>query len=521
MRHRLLVALVAALSCLGATPEEPEVEAPGLDLTDDGAAADGSGGAAALGTSFRSTLVAEGFRFNERVQRAYVADQRARAIDELARMGKPLPAEFLGWVDGDSEIEATVYGSARPSHVLLMLRSLSLDVGEPRFRRYKSWLLAAAVKNANRGPEADIRPRPPLRLVIPPDPRKPVDTRDPNRTLDADDHIVNFLEDNRIVASDVMYEAEWQVKFNATMAEKGLTVRVDCSMKLGPGTDREKRARLAKVMDAYRIFQAAYEAKGRSPREKDPRIGLAEWVVFQVDNHEAGRSKSRFPLDKAPWPVLTALLNPRLSLREAHHINAPNSGIIPDSRRKLNAFSTNMLKAVDVRPFPFAEGSWFMIKKHAGACGTRAMLASNQNKAQGLPSIAVSEIGHASWSEIAFFEKSGRFKMRFEGGGHDPDKLGIQLALPISRGRNMEKASNWIDFLEAVQRPGSVTSYMRSMMAYHTLQSLTPAEQAVHGAKLKADALALNPGNILLNGELSQNAAVAQQDRKKARQDRR
>ncbi|MFN7341460.1 MAG: hypothetical protein ACK5VI_10325 [Opitutia bacterium] len=521
MRPRPMVALLAALACLGAAPEEPEVEAPGIELADDGAAADGTGGAATVGTNFKSTLVAEGYRFNEKVQRAYVADQRARAMDELAKMGKPLPADFLAWVDGDPEVEATVYGSARPSHVLLMLRTLAIDVGEPRFRRYKSWLLAAAVKNANRGPEADIRPRPPLRLAVPPDPRKPVDTRDPKRIPDVNDAIINFLEDNRIVASDVMYEAEWQAKFNAAMAEKGFPVRVDCSMKLGPGTDREKRARLSKVMDAYRILQAAYEAKGRIPREKDPRIGLAEWVVFQVDNHEAGRSKSRFPLDKAPWPVLTALLNPRLSLREAHHINAPNSGIIPGNRRTLNAFSTNMLKAVDVRPFPFAEGSWFMVKKHGGACGTRAMLASNQNKAQGLPSIAVSEIGHASWAEIAYFEKGDRFKMRFEGGGHDPDQLGIQLALPISRGRNMEKASNWIDFLEAVQRPGSVTGYMRSMMAHHTLQSLTPAERAEHGATLKADALALNPGNILLNGDLAENAAAAQQERKKARQDRR
>jgi len=519
MRPLALALLGASLLANPAVGEE-EAEAPGLTLADDGAEADGTGAAAALGGDFRRVLVAEGYRFNEKVLRAYVENQRARAQAKLGAMGKTLPADFLAWVDGDPEVEATVYGSPEPAHVLLMLRSLSLDVGEPRFRRYKSWLLAAAVKNANRGPDADIAPRPPLRLVIPGDPRKPVDTRDPGRPRDANDAIVNFLEDNRIVASDVMYEADWQAKFNAAMAEQGFPARVDCSMRLGPGTPREKRERLAKVMAAYRLFQTAYEEKGRIPREKDPRIGLAEWVVFQVDNHEAGRSKSRFPLDKAPWPVLTALLNPRLSLREAHHINAPNSGIIPPDRRTLNAFSTEMLKAVDVRPFPFAEGSWFMIKKHGGACGTRAMLAAHQNKAQGLPSAPVGEIGHASWAEIAWFEKGGRFKLRFEGGGRDPDILSIHLALPISRGRDQERASNWAAFLEAVQHPGSVTSYMRSMMAWHALQSLTPGEQAAHGERLRADALALNPGNVLLSGAIERAAAEAQVDRRKARQRR-
>lgn len=514
-----------ALLCLGivllpAEPPEPETEfdAPGMTLDDDGGGADDTAGTATLGSDFRRTLVDEGYRFNQRVLRAYVADQRASALADLAKMGKRLPDDFLAWVDGDPEVEATVYGSPKPSHVLLMLRSLAIDVGEARFKRYKSWLLAAAVKNANRGPQADINPRPPLKLVIPPDPRQPVDTRDPNRRRDMEDVIINFLEDNQLVASDVMYSPVWQERFNAAMAEQGFPARVACSMKLGPGTDREKRARLAKVMEAYRLFQKAYEDKGRIPSRKDPRINLAEWVVFQVDNHESGRSRSSFPLDRAPWPVLTALLNPRLSLREAYHINAPNSGIIPADHRKLNAYSTEMLAAIDVRPFPFAEGSWFMIKKHGGACGTRAMLASNQNKAQGLPSAAIGEINHASWMEIDYFEKGGRFKMRFEGGGHDPDILSVHQALPISRGRDQERASNWSAFLEATQGPEGVTSYMRSMMAYQTLQALTPEERAEHGEQLKADALALNPGNVLLSGVIQRQAAEAAEDRRKARQ---
>ena len=46
--------------------------------------------------------------------------------------------------------------------------------------------------------EADITPREPLKLVINGDPRKPIDTKEPGRTLDLNDHIINFLNDNTI-----------------------------------------------------------------------------------------------------------------------------------------------------------------------------------------------------------------------------------------------------------------------------------------------------------------------------------
>ena len=473
--------------------------------------------AAEVSADFKAALAKAEYRFTPEVVTAYVEAQKAQARAELKALGKQLPAEFLGWVDGDGVVRATVYGSPKPSHVLLMLYSLSPDVGDPRYKRYKNWLLAAAVKNARQGPKANITPRAPLKLEIPGDPRQPVNTKDSSRPLDKNDHIINFLEDNKLVASDVMYNADWQQKFNASMAEKGQDARVNCSMKLGPGSQKEKRAKLKDVMAAYRMFQTAYEEKGRIPKQKDPRIGLREWVVLQVDNHESGKTRSGFPLDKAPWPVLTALLSPRLSLREAYNMNRGGGEAISKGHYKLNAFSTEMLKAVDVRPFPYAEGSWYMIKKHGGACGTRAMLAANQNKAYGLPSATVGEIGHASWVEFPYFKKSGRFRMKFEGGGHNPAVLSVHQALPISRGRQSEKASNWETFLDAIQSHGGVQPYMESMMAVYTLRSLNKDEQQKYGGTLKASALALHPGNILLSGEIEKNAAESVAKMKKER----
>ncbi len=92
-----------------------------------------------------------------------------------------------------------VYGvHHKPADVLLWLYSLRLDLGKAAFEEYRQLALAAAIVSAKEGLAADITPREPLKLVIPGDPREPVETKDPNRELDANDRIVNFLNDHTI-----------------------------------------------------------------------------------------------------------------------------------------------------------------------------------------------------------------------------------------------------------------------------------------------------------------------------------
>jgi hypothetical protein len=116
-----------------------------------------------------------------------------------------LPADFLAWIDGDRALRLSVYGSrADPLPVLLALRSLEIDLGTDTVRRdYTQLALAFAIQDSyaaradkgtgwNDGDGAtngsklpDITPRAPLSLVIPSDPRVPVDTKDTSRALDA------------------------------------------------------------------------------------------------------------------------------------------------------------------------------------------------------------------------------------------------------------------------------------------------------------------------------------------------
>ena len=139
------------------------------------------------------------YKFTPKVRQAFLACAKAQAKSDLQAQGKSLPDDFLAWIDADPQAEAGVYGAHhKASDVLLLLYSLRLDLGKDRFEKYRQLALATAIVYAKQELEADITPRPPLKLVINGDPRKPVDTTESGRTLDMNDHIINFLNANTI-----------------------------------------------------------------------------------------------------------------------------------------------------------------------------------------------------------------------------------------------------------------------------------------------------------------------------------
>jgi len=142
---------------------------------------------------------AEGYACTPKLRRAFLAYAKEQAIAALKAEGKSIPEDFLAWIESDPQVEAGVYGvHQEPEDVLLWLYSLRLDLGKAKFEEYRQLALAAAIVSAKEGMEADITPREPLKLVIPGDPRQPVDTKDPDRELDVHDHIINFLDENTI-----------------------------------------------------------------------------------------------------------------------------------------------------------------------------------------------------------------------------------------------------------------------------------------------------------------------------------
>jgi len=275
------------------------------------------------------------YKFTPKVRSAFLAYAKSQAQADLKAQGKSLPKEFLAWIDANSEIEASVYvAHDKSSDVLLQLYSLRLDLGRARFEKYRQLALSAAIVHAKQESQADITPRGPLKIVINGDPRKPINTKEPGRKLDINDHIINFLNDNTIeeevvaghkavvpelkydkrgvaipapkskkkpkkvpviekrkrslYAADVLASKALQTRFNAYMKSKGHPVDIDCGDRVIHWKSRDAvRGQQRKNIDAaYKLFRTAYEAKGLLPAERDPIPTPAERCIYIIRNYE-------------------------------------------------------------------------------------------------------------------------------------------------------------------------------------------------------------------------------------------
>jgi hypothetical protein len=118
----------------------------------------------------------------------------------------------------------------------------------------------------------------------------------------------------RLVAADVIERKELQEEFNAYLAKHGQDVHIDCGDGVIAPHHKEMitGAYAGGIKQAYDLFRAAYEAKGRLPESRDPSPTAAERAAFIVrnDSHfpaskDAHQKWGRFPVKSAPWPTMT------------------------------------------------------------------------------------------------------------------------------------------------------------------------------------------------------------------------
>jgi len=408
---------------------------------------------------------AEEYALTPKLRKAFLAYAKAQALADLKAEGKSLPVDFLAWIDSDPEVEAGVYGvHHKPGDVLLWLYSLRLDLGKAKFEQYRQLALAAAIVSAKQEMQADITPREPLKLVIPGDPRQPVDTKEPNRELDRNGHIINFLNENTIeeevvvghkeelpelkydergvaipapknpkprevpitetrtrtlYAADVLASADLQQKFNAYMKAKGQNVRIDCGEKIIHWNSRNmvRGEPYEKINEAYLLFRTAYEAKGLLPAKRDPFPSPAERCAYLIRNNEykfppelqAERKWPRFPLT-APWPILTMLVADDQPLRECEERWAAfrDKGEFLTQGEYIEGVAQQhaMQSARRLIPFPFTYATIQMMLKDGGVCGTMASIASRSNNILGIPASQAVQPGHCAMVAYHYDPKS-------------------------------------------------------------------------------------------------------------------
>lgn len=509
-------------------------------------------------TAAREAWVKEGFAFTPAVKDAVIADAQAQARRELEAEGKSLPPDFLTWVDADPVLKTTVYGARRDAAgILLMLRSLELDLGRDAVRKnYTQLALAMAVVAAKDGHAADISEREPLVLQIPGDPRKPMDTKDPNRTLDLNDHIINFLNDHTLeedvvvgqkeevpelkyddkgvaitapakkgkpkmipitekrtrtlYAADVIASEAWQEKFNAYLKEKGLTNRVECGERIihWKSSEMVRGEMNKKIGDAFKLFRTAYEAKGLLPAARDTLATPAERCAYLIRNNEhvfpadvqEQRKWPRFPLN-APWPVLTLLVDYSQPLREREErwIAFRDKGETKTYGEYIGSVAQqfDMQSARRIKPHPFTYGTIQMMLKDGGVCGTMANIGVRTYNVLGIPSSTAGQPGHCALVTFGFDQKTGTYACR-----------GGQYATAGDAGTGVH--ASWLFGDVDARRPmvyhqsiawavnHGLQGYLDSTVAHTFFKQLPEAERTAHGAKLLATASAMNPFNFLL-----------------------
>lgn len=557
----LVIALVAAArSPMHAKPSVPGTAAAPPPVTLD-----------SLGTpqakALRAALEKSGYQFSAEARAAYIGLARARALAELKETAVTLPDDFLAWVDSSPDLQATVYGARqRSSDVLRMLRSLELDLGQEVVRRrYTQLALAYAVVHAREAAGADLSDRPPLKLVIPGDPRKQVDTKDPSRAVDLNDHIINFLNDHApieeevvvghreelpelkyddkgvaipskakprkvpvkemrkrpITAADVMASKALQDDFNAYMKEKGQDLRIDCGDRVihRNRTEMIRGPEGAPILAAYRVFRAAYEAKGLLPAQRDPKPTPAEKFAFLIRNDgfrfpaEVNRPWPRFPLT-SPWPVMTLLAADSQPLRECEDIwlRYREKGELHTYGEYIGGIAQqfDFQSARRLSPYPFTYGTFQMMLKDGGVCGTMANIAVRSYLTLGIPATTAGQPGHCALISYGHDAKSNTYFCRggqYATGGDDnthPHTPWYFGEVNAPRSMVYHQSIAW-----AVN--AGLDSYHDSTIAYQIYLLLSESDRKDHGLTLLGSGMQLNPYNFLLIDAAQSQAAAPQE----------
>ncbi len=540
-------ALLSPVAPLSATslqhPPTPQAQDPALPAL----------GSSAEGRALLGALANAQYHLTPEVKTTYLRYAKAEALREVAAAGKSLPPDFLAWIDSDPAVQTTVYGARqKASNVLLMLRSLELDLGTAVVRKqYTQLALAMAVVEAKNGPSADLTPRQPMKMVIPGDPRHPVNTKATDRPLDVNDHIINFLEDHApiegdafgryqgppelkydengiaiitttktpkgvekvtrpLVAADVLESRELQDEFNAYMAAHGQSVHIDCGDHIiTPGQHAAIHGPNAQgILAAYKLFRTAYEAKGRLPASRDALATPAERCAFLIRNDAyhfpadtaAKRNWPRYPLT-APWPTLTLLAAASEPLREREEIwqRFVDTGEMLTYGEYIGdiAQQFDFQSARRVAPYPFTYGTFQMMVKDGGVCGTMANMGVRTYNALGIPSCTAGQPGHCALISFSYDQKTNTYACRggqYATGGDDATHPHVNWVFGDTDAR---RDMVWYQSVAWGVNAG-IQSYLDSMVAHDIYEVLPDAERKDHGLVVLASGLDLNPYNFSL-----------------------
>ncbi len=490
------------------------------------------------------------YRYHPAISRVYINYKRTEAMYELEKRKVKIPSAFIQWINKTPNVATAVYGTRENvADVIETLWALRLGLGAERFQKYTNLMLAGALFNSELKDKANnlramVRLKPSSELLK--DPRKPVNTRSKKRKLDANDHIINFLNSNKIksdhnasddklftelkydtrgiaisnkskssskgaklrnlYASDVFADPALQTKFNEYMKSKGFpNIKINCGNRLvhWKSTNMVGSER-GGIREAYELFKTAYEEKGLLPKTR-PLPTLSERFAFLIRNDQVKNvSKGpwpRFPLN-SPWPVLRLLTyNYKMqTLRECEErwVAFRNKGEMRCYGEYIGkvAQQYDMQSARRLAPYPFTYGSIQIIMKDGGVCGLMARMGTLTQLTLGIPAVQAGQPGHCALIVYHYDRKQRAYKCSIQ----QSVTAGPEGTWPHSNynfADSDRRLSMIYDQATAYAVNYSPVEFNNSLVAYNAFATLTDAEQKSFGGKYMSSIMKINPYNLL------------------------
>jgi hypothetical protein len=433
------------------------------------------------------------------VRAAYLDWSELTVLQSLSNAHQPIPADCIAEVQADPTLRDAMFAAIDPPDpsILQNYASLRAVLGAPFTAKYRSLIIAEAVATRTNG--ARVRPDPDLNgesAAPSPSPGSaPQPTPDPLVT-----GIASYMKQTGVTSLQLFQSQPDQQKLTAFLQ----------SQKIDPGLI----TKINKPDTFHNLLKKALVALDQRPPHRTPPPDAAAWLRYLTSIYEATpgsmpTTKSgdpirwpRFPIDRAPWPLLMPLHH-AYPLDEAAYIWEKYQGLHGPTRyHTYGPYESGSFEWVrELQPSPWHWTAWPDVIVHGGECTTMAPMSVESHVTLGVPAVMAGQPGHCN---LMSFNNSGGFwytsiEQAFAGG---PDvtegswlfnEIGTAPGLGVQNNRPWASSEYHIGLAQSMNV--GLRQYIDTRIAVSLYHHLPKSELATLGTALLTQAIRTNPYN--------------------------
>jgi hypothetical protein len=446
-----------------------------------------------------ASLERSGGHLTPEIRSAYLAWQEQSVLAKLNDSQEGIPADCLAEVRADPVLRDAMFGAIDPPDpsILQNYARLRAALGAGFVSRYRSLVVAAAVAMRTNG--ARVRTDKEYAQQMPDSPSA---TESPLQ-IETDglvEAIADFMTQNNIAALDLYQAPDKQQRLVAFLQAKNIDANL-----------------IASVSDPKRLHDLLKQAMvkmGQRPARRELPPDEVTWLRYLVSIYEtrldfdapATKGKPtqwlRFPMDKAPWPILMPLYHP-YPLGEARYIWEKYQGEHgPDRYHTYGPYKKGEPERIlELTPSSWNWNAWPDVLVHGGICTIMSTMATETHVSLGEPAVMAGQPGHSNL--MTYREADGFWYTAIEqafAGGPEVTYGGwmfneIKTAPDLGEQSHRPWASSEYQIGLAQAMNVGLNAYIDTRIAVNIYSRLTAAQQATLGTTLLTQATQANPYN--------------------------